>query len=684
MVELPELNEYQRIFLLTIFNYFHQEGKWPTYLWVENTIRNTYPTIWPNFDMAEVSQSLPGNFAGGFSFNHQYGQEAVFIAPVLYYFPGAKEEMDDFIRVLVFCVEKIKVSNEERPTISSNDLSSMLQPLAIRKMGLLFLSEGDIADGSSSNNEWWQVNLKRGKNGVRRFEGVNSFKQYLERRTGLTHYFSGKVAVQPVQSRLANVVPTLDRGLIGTQYHIVQQGDQYHISGNSGDVQVTSLSTDVVSPRHLRVFLCHSSGDKLAVRNLYQRLKACNVNPWLDKENLLPGQNWENEIRKAVRAADVVIVCLSRESISKTGYVQKEIKFALDVADEQPEETIFLIPLKLEECPIPERLRHLHTVNYFEEDGFVKLMSALKYRSDSLSIELAPISQPEEFTLLRTLEGHSGAIWSVAISFDGQLLASGSQDTTLKIWNLHTGELLHTFKGYSGTVYSIAISPDGKTIISGNSDGTIKIWDLPTGELIRTLDEHSSFISSLAMSSDGQIIATGSGDNTIKVWILHTGQLLYTLAESVNCAAICPDRKILASGDRIIKIWHLPTGELIRTLSGHSRRVNSLAFSSDGQLLASGSSDRTIRIWNLHTGKLLRTIRGHSGAVIDVIISSDEKTLASVSYDSSIKIWNLHTGELQYTLTRHSGNVFCLAFSSDGQLLASGSKDTTIKIWGRN
>ncbi len=135
--------------------------------------------------------------------------------------------------------------------------------------------------------------------------------------------------------------------------------------------------SDAISSPRMRVFLCHSSGDKLSVRQLYQHLKACNLDPWLDEENLLGGQDWEHEIRKAVQAADAVIVCLSRGSISKTGFVQKEIKFALDVAEEKPEYTTFLIPLKLEECFIPERLKRWQWVNYFEQDGFDKLMKTL-------------------------------------------------------------------------------------------------------------------------------------------------------------------------------------------------------------------------------------------------------------------------------------------------------------------
>jgi hypothetical protein len=136
--------------------------------------------------------------------------------------------------------------------------------------------------------------------------------------------------------------------------------------------------------RRLRVFLCHSSGDKPAVRELYRRLCDDGVEPWLDEENLLPGQDWALEIPKAVRASDVVIICLSRAAVTKAGYVQKEIKVALDIADEQPEGAIFLIPLKLEECDVPARLQRLHWVNYYEKSGYERLMRSLKLRSSNI------------------------------------------------------------------------------------------------------------------------------------------------------------------------------------------------------------------------------------------------------------------------------------------------------------
>jgi hypothetical protein len=138
---------------------------------------------------------------------------------------------------------------------------------------------------------------------------------------------------------------------------------------------------------HLQAFLCHSSEDKPSVRQLYERLQAEGMKPWLDAKDLLPGQDWDLEIRRAVRDSHVVIVCISNRSVNKAGYLQKEIKFVLDRADEQPEGTIFVIPLKLEECEIPERLRRWQWVNYFEDDGYELLMRSLRYRAKQLGFE---------------------------------------------------------------------------------------------------------------------------------------------------------------------------------------------------------------------------------------------------------------------------------------------------------
>jgi serine/threonine protein kinase len=146
------------------------------------------------------------------------------------------------------------------------------------------------------------------------------------------------------------------------------------------------FETSHPSKRGLRVFLCHSSSDKPAVENFYNMLVDDGVDAWLDKKNLMPGQDWQFEIQKAVRDSDVVIVFLSSSSVTKEGFVQKEIRIALDTADEKPDGTIFVIPAKLENCKVPNRLAKFQWVDLFEKDGYERLFKALQMRASSLNI----------------------------------------------------------------------------------------------------------------------------------------------------------------------------------------------------------------------------------------------------------------------------------------------------------
>lgn len=133
--------------------------------------------------------------------------------------------------------------------------------------------------------------------------------------------------------------------------------------------------------QRLRVFLCHAKEDKPKVQELYYRLSASGLEPWLDEKNLLPGQTWESEITQAIRESDCVLVCLSHTATTKTGYVQKEIREALERADERPEGQIFLIPLRFDQCDVPKRFSKIQWVDYFEPDGYERLLLAF----DSLS-----------------------------------------------------------------------------------------------------------------------------------------------------------------------------------------------------------------------------------------------------------------------------------------------------------
>lgn len=143
-------------------------------------------------------------------------------------------------------------------------------------------------------------------------------------------------------------------------------------------VQVVRTTNDIV------VFLCHAHQDKPAVRELYARLQSDRFQPWLDEEDLIPGQDWQQEIPRAVRRSHVVVVCLSSQSTNKAGYLQKEIKFALDVLDEQPEGIIFIIPARLEPCDVPAALSRFHFADLFSPKGYDKLKRALELRATQL------------------------------------------------------------------------------------------------------------------------------------------------------------------------------------------------------------------------------------------------------------------------------------------------------------
>ncbi|MEH2373493.1 MAG: hypothetical protein V7K15_10600 [Nostoc sp.] len=287
---------------------------------------------------------------------------------------------------------------------------------------------------------------------------------------------------------------------------------------------------------------------------------------------------------------------------------------------------------------------------------------------------------------IHTLQGHSGSVHSVTFSPDGRIIASGSGDKTIKLWDVSTGREISTLQEHSSYVDSVAFSPDGKTLASGSDDKTMKLWDVTTGGQIRTLQGHSSRIQSVAFSPDSKTLASGSDDKTIKLWDMTTGGQIHTLQGHFNyvySVAFSPDGKTLASGsrDRTIKLWDVTRGGQIRTLQGHSSYVDSVAFSPDGKTLASGSRDKTIKLWDMTTGGQIHTLQGHFNYVYSVAFSPDGKILASASHDRTIKLWDVGTAREIYTLLGHSSYVTSVAFSPDGQILASGSDDKTIKIW---
>lgn len=463
----------------------------------------------------------------------------------------------------------------------------------------------------------------------------------------------------------------------------------------------------------LRVFLCHASGDKPAVRGLYKALQRDGFDPWLDEENLLPGQDWNYEISKAVRDSSAVVVCLSEDSVSKAGYVQKEIKFALDVADRQPEGSIFIIPAKLEECDVPDRLSQWHWVRLNEVDGYTRLVAALKRRAEDLGIDIPHTRGTNEHRKNLTLRAR---VLVVLRKLVGRITSLKTKPSKLPLYRGHVDE--QGAQPSSLKTEPAKVTPTYQIESEVNLPKTTKRHNKA---MIYTVVTSISFISLLSIiifnhyndsslspqsnynvsTSTGQtnsVISVNTptpsintSNNTISVLNILPNEkykLVHSLQHKswVYSVAFSPDGKTVASGSmgfsvtdpmsNTVMLWDVTSGNPIRALHTFSM-ARSVAFSPDGNLLVSGDYGGDVKLWDVASGSLKQTMK--AGSVMSVAFSPDGKTIVSGGYDRAIKIWDAASGTLKQTITA-SGFVTSVAFSPNSKIVA-GSSYKTIQLW---
>lgn len=307
------------------------------------------------------------------------------------------------------------------------------------------------------------------------------------------------------------------------------------------------------------------------------------------------------------------------------------------------------------------------------------------------------------------LKGRYG--FGLAISKDGRMLAKGLSGEggfgQVELWDLEHRKMIRSLGATKRTVQALAFSPDGSLVAFGEYEdddegekrkpqiSRIHLFDPVNGIAIRQLDGHQRSITSLAFAPDGATLVSAGCDATMRIWDVKTGRLIRAVkvpdnswgekgvnSAGVRSVAFSSDGRILASGgeDGDVRIWNPATGAELHILRGHDGRVTSLTFSSDNKQLASGSFDQTIRIWDTATGKENRPREG-SGGVLPLFVSPDGRLLASTSWDRKVRLWSLVTRRQLHLMEGHTEMVRTLGFSADSRHLASAGDDGTIRLW---
>jgi WD40 repeat protein len=312
---------------------------------------------------------------------------------------------------------------------------------------------------------------------------------------------------------------------------------------------------------------------------------------------------------------------------------------------------------------------------------------------------LVLIYDSSEYRILWALEGHTGVVNMVRFSYQGNFVASSSSDRTIRLWDVHTGNMIYIFKDYVAPVSCIAFSKNDQ-LLASTSDNQIVIWDLKTKEkIVQQMVE--PMITELLFPDHETLYAKDIDDVTWQ-WKISDSKLIHLDApdsiefpqsnddwlkaqtghqSGILSLAISPHGKFLASANMngTIRIWDLKNGCLKLWLKGHDGIVSGLSFIDNSTLISCGN-DETIRKWNMHTGESLRFWHGHNNYINDIAYSPHSQYIATASNDKTIALWDTDAN-LFTTLNKHTDWVRTLCFSNDGKLLASGGRDNKIIIW---
>lgn len=310
-----------------------------------------------------------------------------------------------------------------------------------------------------------------------------------------------------------------------------------------------------------------------------------------------------------------------------------------------------------------------------------------------------PTAQPQPLSNTRFIgTKHTSRVTTVAWSARGTRIASASYDKTVRIWDAMDGNNVLTYHGHWDRVLTVAWSPDGNLLASAGNDGTVQIWNPQTGSLVLTYRAHNQPVLALSWSPDGKRIVSASEDRKVLIWETITGQTLHIRHDhSAKVLALdwsLDGRYIASSGeDKLVQVWNMQpektnffTAWLVHsrgqfTYRGHFGRVNAIAWSPNGQRIATVGSDKTLQVWEAMTGKKYFIHRNPSATITCVAWSYDGRFLATGANDKLVQVWDTVTRNSVATYAGHTGYITSVSWAPDGRQLVSASVDHTIHAW---
>jgi predicted NACHT family NTPase len=288
---------------------------------------------------------------------------------------------------------------------------------------------------------------------------------------------------------------------------------------------------------------------------------------------------------------------------------------------------------------------------------------------------------------LRILSEHSDLVWSIAFSKDNKLLASASNDKKLVIWNVETGQCLTINIEQSGGCYSVKFHPLNSSVISSCIDGTIRIWDSNSGVHIATLEGHTAVVRSICLDQSGSILVSGGSDGTVRVWSLESGQCIRIHTSDsriIRQVIISPDGQTIAFDDYKSIFLQSINGNSLGILEGHDDWVYSMAFSQDGNFLASGSRDTKVKIWDVASRTCVATLEGHTNTVHAAAFSPTQLIVATGGFDSSLRLWDITSATPLKIFQGDMTWIRAVRFQVEASTIVSGDDNGDIKIWDMN